>query len=106
MMWNLVLILMLDDGRIVLNVSKVKGRQVYCTVEHGGILSNNKGINRKGGGLSAPALTNKDIEDINTAAEFKADYLAVSFPRSGQDMSIARDLMKQAGGKKSADGKN
>lgn len=91
--------LMLDDGRIVLNVSKVKGNQIYCTVEQGGILSNNKGINRKGGGLSAPALTSKDLEDIKTAAEFKADYLAVSFPRSGRDMSIARDLMNQAGGK-------
>ncbi len=91
--------LMLDDGRIVLNVSRVKGRQVYCTVEQGGVLSNNKGINRKGGGLSAPALTSKDMEDIKTAAEFKADYLAVSFPRSGRDMSIARDLMNQAGGK-------
>ncbi len=91
--------LMLDDGRIVLNVSKVKGNQIYCTVEQGGILSNNKGINRKGGGLSAPALTTKDMEDIKTAAEFKADYLAVSFPRSGQDMAIARDLMNQAGGK-------
>jgi pyruvate kinase len=91
--------LMLDDGRIVLNVSRVKGHQIYCTVEQGGTLSNNKGINRKGGGLSAPALTSKDMEDIRTAAEFKADYLAVSFPRSGRDMSIARDLMQQAGGK-------
>tara|TARA_Y100001936_G_scaffold254004_1_gene323399 strand:+ start:5661 stop:7124 length:1464 start_codon:yes stop_codon:yes gene_type:complete len=92
-------ILMLDDGRIILNVTKVKGSKIYCTVEQGGILSNNKGINRKGGGLSAPALTNKDKEDIKTAAELKADYLAVSFPRSGRDMSIARDLMIQAGGK-------
>ncbi len=91
--------LMLDDGRIVLGVSKVKGRQVYCTVEQGGILSNNKGINRKGGGLSAPALTSKDMVDIQTAAVFKADYLAVSFPRSGEDISKARDLMRQAGGK-------
>jgi len=91
--------LMLDDGRIVLNVSRVKGNQIYCTVEQGGVLSNNKGINRKGGGLSAPALTSKDLEDIKTAAEFKADYLAVSFPRSGRDMSITRDLMNQAGGK-------
>ncbi len=91
--------LMLDDGRIVLGVSKVKGRQVYCTVKQGGRLSNNKGINRKGGGLSAPALTSKDLEDIQTAATFKADYLAVSFPRSGEDISKARDLMRQAGGK-------
>lgn len=71
--------LILDDGRIVLGVSRVKGHQIYCTVEQGGVLSNNKGINRKGGGLSAGALTNKDMEDIKTAAAIKADYLAVSF---------------------------
>ncbi|MDW7564475.1 MAG: pyruvate kinase [Nitrosomonadaceae bacterium] len=91
--------LMLDDGRIVLGVSQVKGRQVHCMVEQGGVLSNNKGINRKGGGLSAPALTPKDMEDIKTAAALKADYLAVSFPRTGEDMRWARDLMHQAGGK-------
>lgn len=91
--------LMLDDGRIVLGVSQVKGRQIYCVVEQGGVLSNNKGINRKGGGLSAPALTSKDMEDIKTAAALKADYLAVSFPRTGDDMRWARDLMHEAGGK-------
>ena len=91
--------LILDDGRIVLGVSGVKGGQVYCVVEQGGVLSNNKGINRKGGGLSAPALTNKDVEDIRTAAALKADYLAVSFPRSGDDMRWARDVMHEAGGK-------
>ena len=91
--------LMLDDGRIVLGVSQVKGRQVHCVVEQGGVLSNNKGINRKGGGLSAPALTPKDMEDIKTAAALKADYLAVSFPRTGEDMRWARDLMREAGGK-------
>lgn len=91
--------LMLDDGRIVLDVSRVKGHQIYCTVEQGGMLSNNKGINRKGGGLSAGALTNKDMEDIKTAAAIKADYLAVSFPRSGADMRQARNLMHEAGGK-------
>jgi pyruvate kinase len=68
-------------------------------VEQGGVLSNNKGINRKGGGLSAPALTPKDMEDIKTAAALKADYLAVSFPRTGEDMRWARDLMREAGGK-------
>ena len=91
--------LMLDDGRIVLGVSQVKGRQIHCVVEQGGVLSNNKGINRKGGGLSAPALTPKDMEDIKTAAALKADYLAVSFPRTGEDMRWARDLMREAGGK-------
>jgi len=63
------------------------------------VLSNNKGINRKGGGLTAPALTDKDKEDIKTAALIKADYLAVSFPRTGDDMRLARELMHAAGGK-------
>ena len=91
--------LMLDDGRIVLGVSAVRGPQVFCVVEQGGILSNNKGINRKGGGLGAPALTSKDLEDIKTAAEFGADYLAVSFVRSGDDIRQARALLRDAGGK-------
>jgi pyruvate kinase len=68
-------------------------------VVRGGVLSNNKGINRKGGGLTAPALTDKDKEDIKTAALIHADYLAVSFPRSADDMKLARDLMHAAGGK-------
>ncbi len=91
--------LLLDDGRIVLGVSSVKGARIHCVVELGGPLSNNKGINRKGGGLTAPALTEKDKQDIKTAAALKADYLGVSFPRSGDDMRWARDLMHKAGGK-------
>lgn len=88
--------LLLDDGRIVMKVTRVVGSAVFCEVLQGGILSNNKGINRKGGGLSAPALTQKDLEDIKTAALLKADYLAVSFPRSGDDMRKARILMQEA----------
>jgi len=65
----------------------------------GGVLSNNKGINRKGGGLSAAALTEKDIEDIKTAAMIKADYLAVSFPRSAADIQQAREILRAAGGR-------
>lgn len=91
--------LLLDDGRIVLGVSTVKGPRIHCVVELGGTLSNNKGINRKGGGLTAPALTEKDKQDIKTAAELKADYLGISFPRSGADMKWARDLMHKAGGR-------
>ena len=91
--------LLLDDGRVVLAVTAVKGHCIYCLIEQGGALSNNKGINRKGGGLTAPALTEKDMQDIKTAAQLKADYLAVSFPRSGADMQWARDLMLKAGGK-------
>jgi pyruvate kinase len=91
--------LLLNDGLIVLAVTEVKGPQIITVVEQGGVLSNNKGINRKGGGLSAPALTEKDMEDIQIAADLKADYLGVSFPRSGQDIEWARSLLHKAGGK-------
>ena len=90
--------LLLDDGRIVLGVSGVHGSRISTVVEQGGVLSNNKGINRRGGGLTAPALTEKDMRDIVTAAELEADFLGISFPRSGDDIRWARDLMTQAGG--------
>jgi pyruvate kinase len=90
--------LLLNDGLIVLGVTSVEGPLIHTIVEQGGVLSNNKGINRKGGGLSAPALTEKDMEDIRTAAELKADYLGVSFPRSGADIELARSLLRKAGG--------
>lgn len=91
--------LLLDDGRITMWVEEVKGAEIVCKVLQGGTLSDNKGINRQGGGLSAPALTEKDMEDIKTAAAFKADYIAVSFPRCGADMDTARKLLRAAGGK-------
>lgn len=90
--------LLLDDGRIVLWVEQVEGMRVTGRVVYGGVLSNNKGINRQGGGLSASALTDKDKEDIITAAKMQADYLAVSFPRSAADVNEARDLLRAAGG--------
>ncbi len=92
-------VLMLNDGMLEFDVIEVKGQQIICKVVRGGVLSNNKGINRKGGGLTAAALTDKDKEDIKTAVLIKADYLAVSFPRSAADMKLARDLMHAAGGK-------
>jgi pyruvate kinase len=91
--------LLLDDGRIALWVEKVEGSKVICRVTTGGELSNNKGINRQGGGLSAAALTDKDREDIKTAARMTADYLAISFPRSAADVNEARELFRAAGGK-------
>jgi pyruvate kinase len=90
--------LLLNDGMIQLWVEKVEGGEIYTRVTQGGELSNNKGINRAGGGLTAPALTDKDREDIVTAARLEADYLAVSFPRSGADMDEARRLFRAAGG--------
>ena len=91
-------ILLLDDGRVVLKALQVEGSQLVCEVLVGGPLSNNKGINRKGGGLSASALTDKDCADIRTAAAMQVDYLAVSFPRDAADMQHARRLMLEAGG--------
>ena len=90
-------ILLLDDGRIQLKVISADKDKVYTEVLIGGFLSNNKGINKKGGGLSADALTEKDKQDILTAAEIKVDYLAVSFPRNGNDMRYARQLAEEAG---------
>jgi pyruvate kinase len=92
-------VLLLDDGKIVLDVTSVRGEEVHTVVRHGGVLSNNKGINRQGGGLTAPALTAKDMEDIRTAVKIQADFLAVSFPKTGADMYMARELMRAAGGK-------
>lgn len=90
--------LLLDDGRLVFNVVKVEAHRIHCLVEVGGELSNNKGINRLGGGLSAQALTEKDREHIKEAVRLQADYLAVSFPRHADDIKEARILLKAAGG--------
>ena len=90
-------VLLLNDGLIVMTVEKVVGEQVHTSVTIGGELSNNKGINKKGGGLTAPALTAKDMDDIKTAMGFQADYLAVSFAKSATDMEMARQLANVAG---------
>ena len=92
-------VLLLDDGLIKLDVETVEGSRIITRVVLGGTLSNNKGINRMGGGLSAPALTTKDMDDVKTAAQLEADYLAVSFPKSKEDMYMARQLMRAAGGR-------
>lgn len=92
-------ILLLDDGRIQLAVTRVEGQKVFTTVIVAGPLSNSKGINKQGGGLSAPALTAKDKEDIKTAASLGVDYVAVSFPRCGDDLKEARRLLEEAGSK-------
>src|SRR4029077_20140908 len=92
-------VLLLDDGLIKLDVETVEGSQIVTRVVLGGMLSNNKGINRMGGGLSAPALTTKDMDDVKTAAQLQADYLAASFPKSKEEMYTARQLMRAAGGR-------
>ncbi len=90
--------LLLDDGRLSFWVNEVVDTKVVCRVVVGGILKNRKGINLQGGGLSAPALTEKDLQDIVTAAKMKADYLAVSFCLSADDIHLARKLLREAGG--------
>jgi pyruvate kinase len=89
--------LLLDDGNIVLEVEKVEGSAIKTRVIVGGELSDSKGINKLGGGLSAEALTEKDLEDIRFAAEIGADYLGVSFVRHGADVETARMLLRSAG---------
>ncbi len=89
--------LLLNDGLLVLTVEAVRGAQVHTIVKQGGELSNNKGINKQGGGLTAPALTAKDMEDIKTAMAFQCEYLAVSFPKNATDMEMARQLANVAG---------
>lgn len=91
--------LLLDDGAIELLVQEVREGCVRCRVVAGGKLSDHKGINKKGGGLSAPALTEKDMEDIRFAAEIGADYVAVSFVRNADDVRLAREILEEAGGR-------
>ena len=91
--------LLLNDGRMMMRVDRVTATTIECTVTMRGELSNRKGINRQGGGLSAPALTAKDMEDIKTAVAFQADFVAVSFPKNAADMYMARELMRASGGK-------
>jgi len=90
--------LLLNDGRVVMRVDRVGATTIDCTVTQGGALSNRKGINRQGGGLTAPALTAKDMDDMKTAVGFEADFIAVSFPKNAADMYMARELMRAAGG--------
>lgn len=88
--------LLLDDGRIRLQVTDIKGEVIHTEVLIGGELSSNKGLNRKGGGLSASSITDKDRNDVHLAAEIGVDYLAVSFPRNGDDMLRAHELLREA----------
>lgn len=88
-------ILLLDDGKLTLEVKNINKTKIICEVIIGGVLSNSKGINLKGGGLSATALTVKDEDDIKLAGKFNVDYVAISFPRSAADIDHARTLLEQ-----------
>jgi pyruvate kinase len=88
--------LLLDDGRLVLSVTDVNASKIICQVGVGGELSDHKGINRLGGGLSARALTEKDIKDLKFVATMNVDYVAISFPRGADDVNQAKALLKAA----------
>jgi pyruvate kinase len=90
-------VLLLDDGRVELEVVEVIGQEIHCTVMYTAELSNHKGINKKGGGLSAPALTDKDREDLKCAIDLDVDYVALSFARSADDVNQCRALVEAAG---------
>lgn len=87
--------LLLDDGRMVFTVVDVRGSEIHCTVVVGGYLSNHKGINRQGGGLTAPALTEKDVNDLQFAIQCDVDFIAISFPRDASDIQLAKDLIAE-----------
>jgi len=89
--------LLLDDGRIVLSVRSIEGTKITTQVIVGGELSSQKGLNRRGGGLSATALTEKDQQDLASVAHLAIDYVALSFPKSAQDVLNARQLMDKVG---------
>ena len=89
-------ILLLDDGRLTLQVGIKTDHALQCTVVQGGVLSSKKGVNKFGGGLSAKALTEKDKADIKTAASLHTDYLAISFVQSKEDIIETRELLKQS----------
>ncbi|MGH8295588.1 MAG: pyruvate kinase [Steroidobacteraceae bacterium] len=90
--------LLLGDGQMVLDVVRVSGTRIETCVRVGGELSDRKGLNRQGGGISAPAISDKDREDIRFAAQEQVDYMAVSFARDAADIEQARTLVRQAGG--------
>jgi pyruvate kinase len=90
--------LLLNDGLIALEVTRVEGTRVHTRVASGGELTDMKGLNKLGGGLSAGALTDKDRDDIRMAAQLGVDYLAVSFVRNDDDVREAWDLLRAAGG--------
>lgn len=92
-------ILLLDDGRLRFSVTKVSGKKIICHVEVGGVLSNHKGINRLGGGLSAESLTQKDIDDLEFVLSLSVDYIAISFPRNADDILKAKELIQKFKGK-------
>ncbi|MDH3978601.1 MAG: pyruvate kinase [Gammaproteobacteria bacterium] len=90
-------VLLLDDGQIKLTVDEVAGTRINCTVVVGGTLSDKKGINRQGGGMSAAALSEKDIDDLRKAAAANLDWIAVSFVRDADDVNRAREVLTEAG---------
>lgn len=90
-------VLLLDDGLMQLQVRRVEGERIVCIVLNDGVLSDRKGLNKQGGGLSLGALTERDHELIGIAAGIGVDFIAVSFCRNAEDMNEARRIARQHG---------
>ena len=91
--------ILLNDGTLELQVNSVAGTEITCTVTHGGILKDNKGINLPGVEVSAPSLTEKDIKDANFALELGVDFLALSFVRCAADIQDLRKIINRSNNK-------
>ncbi|HHI3982595.1 TPA: pyruvate kinase [Legionella pneumophila] len=89
--------LLINDGLIELEVIEISGSKIHCKVVEGGVLTDLKGLNRKGGGLAARTLTEKDRNDLRTAIEAEVDYISLSFVKDAEDIRQARALMKDYG---------
>jgi pyruvate kinase len=90
-------LVLVDDGRIELRVTKVEGPRVHTTVVEGGRVSDNKGFNLPGVPVSVPALSDKDIEDLRWALRTGADMIALSFVRTAADVTAVHDVMEHEG---------
>ena len=90
--------LLIGDGEMRFSVERVDGSVIHCRNQVAGVIYDHKGINRQGGGLSAGAITEKDKQDIRHAVEMGADFIALSFVRSAEDIATCRTLIQEAGG--------
>lgn len=89
--------ILIDDGNIEVEVTKVVGKDVHTKIIYGGLLKQKKGINLPGTAVSAKSLSEKDVNDLATALEFKADFIALSFVREAQELRDLRKMIRDAG---------
>jgi pyruvate kinase len=91
--------LLVDDGKVGLRVTAVEGMDVVCRVTEGGPVSDNKGLSLPGMNVSVPALSEKDIGDLEFALDLRVDVIALSFVRSPADIDLVHKIMDEKGGR-------